>query len=103
MEPEPDSDPRRLYALPTPLHEMALRRKGLRGAWLVEKGPRFFLGCVLQPSDLPDKTGPCGNSFRPGFSKGANAGAFPSWASPLPAMPLTSRIPGKMERAGRMS
>ena len=36
-EPEPDLDPQRLSALPMPLQEMALRRKGLSGSWLVEK------------------------------------------------------------------
>lgn len=57
-------------------------------------------GRVQQPSHLPDKTGPHVNFPQPDFSKGTHARAFPSWASLLPAMPLTSYIPGKRERAG---
>lgn len=52
------------------------------GVGQLRNEPQFFAGCVLQQSDLPDKTGPCVNSFpSPQASQRAPIQvAFPFWA-----------------------
>lgn len=83
-EPEPDSDPQRLSALPMPLQETALRRKGLSGSWLVEKSPQFFMAVSSSHHTCLTRLGPiCISPTR--LLKGHPCKSLPQLGLPAPS------------------